>query len=225
MFIPSANYHKEEEAFKPTKTHYPSNPKPSFNPKKEVKRETPKPRVGAFICRFCDRAGQLNEFCFRWKRIEKRHLDYTGNSYHDEFIDFPPHFYSRIPPCPYSHASPRTFSCALPHFSHGLNHRSNGFGSRENNFVPICFGYGPCPHCGDHFLRRPSFSAGGTYTHPEPKHLVGPRFPRRGSCPTGPNGEVQRNVKTSSCHMIKCWIPKIYLTNPSTEPSTFSHPM
>jgi hypothetical protein len=22
--------------------------------------------------------------------------------------------------------------------------------------------------------------------------------------------------------MVKCWIPKIYLTNPSTEPSTFS---
>jgi hypothetical protein len=31
-------------------------------------------------------------------------------------------------------------------------------------------------------------------------------------------------VKTSSGHMVKCWIPKIYLTNPSTEPSTFSHP-
>jgi hypothetical protein len=40
-FIPSSNYHKEEEALKPNKTHYPSNPKPSFNPKREVKRETP----------------------------------------------------------------------------------------------------------------------------------------------------------------------------------------
>jgi hypothetical protein len=36
-FIPSSNYHKKEEALKPTKTHYPSNPKPSFNPKREVK--------------------------------------------------------------------------------------------------------------------------------------------------------------------------------------------
>jgi hypothetical protein len=26
-FVPSSNYHKEEEALKPTKTHYPSNPK------------------------------------------------------------------------------------------------------------------------------------------------------------------------------------------------------
>jgi hypothetical protein len=33
-FIPSSNYHKEEETFKSTKAHYPSNPKPSFNPKR-----------------------------------------------------------------------------------------------------------------------------------------------------------------------------------------------
>jgi hypothetical protein len=32
-FIPSFNDHKEEESLKPTKTHYPSNPKPSFNPR------------------------------------------------------------------------------------------------------------------------------------------------------------------------------------------------
>jgi hypothetical protein len=31
-FVPSSSYHKEEEALKPTKAHYPSNPKPSFNP-------------------------------------------------------------------------------------------------------------------------------------------------------------------------------------------------
>jgi hypothetical protein len=30
-FIPSSSYHKEEEAIKSTKAHYPSNPKPSFN--------------------------------------------------------------------------------------------------------------------------------------------------------------------------------------------------
>jgi hypothetical protein len=40
-FIPSSNYHKKEEALKPTKTHYPSIPKPSFTPKREVKRESP----------------------------------------------------------------------------------------------------------------------------------------------------------------------------------------
>jgi hypothetical protein len=36
---------------------------------------------------------------------------------------------------------------------------------------------------------------------------------------------VQKVVKTSSGRMVKCWIPKIYLTNPSTESLTFSRPM
>jgi predicted nuclease with TOPRIM domain len=35
-FVPTSNYHKEEETIKSTKTHYPSNPKSSFNPKSEV---------------------------------------------------------------------------------------------------------------------------------------------------------------------------------------------
>jgi hypothetical protein len=63
-FVPNSSYHKEEEALKPTKAHYPSNPKPSFNPMRGVKRESHKPRVEAFICIFCDRAGHLDEFCF-----------------------------------------------------------------------------------------------------------------------------------------------------------------
>jgi hypothetical protein len=42
-FIPSSNYHKEEESLKSTKIHYPSNPKPSFNPKRCVKKNTPNP--------------------------------------------------------------------------------------------------------------------------------------------------------------------------------------
>jgi hypothetical protein len=64
-FVPSSSYHKEEEALKPTKAHYPSNPKPSFNPKREARKETPKPREEAFVCMFCGRAGHLDEFCFR----------------------------------------------------------------------------------------------------------------------------------------------------------------
>jgi hypothetical protein len=40
-FIPSFTYHKEEATIKPTKAHYPSNPKPSFNPKREARKETP----------------------------------------------------------------------------------------------------------------------------------------------------------------------------------------
>jgi hypothetical protein len=57
---------------------------------------------------FCGRAGHLDEFCFRRKRMEKSRLDYAKNSDRDKFIDF------------LSHASP----C----FFHRPNHRSYGFG-------------------------------------------------------------------------------------------------
>jgi hypothetical protein len=145
------------------------------------------------------------------------HFDYARNSYHDEFSDFPPRSYS----C----ASPRTSSHALPHFSHGPKHRSYSFGSRENNFVPRRIGYSPRPHRGDHFLLRPSFPAGGSQTHFESKYLDGPYFPRCGLRPTGSNNEVLKTVKTFSGYIVKCWIPKIYLTNPSIEPLTSSRPM
>jgi hypothetical protein len=115
-FVPSLNYHQEEKIIKSSKTHYPYNPKPSFNPKREVMKETPKPIEEAFICMFCSHAGHLDEFFFRLKRIEKRHLDYARNSYRDEFIDFLPRSYSR--------ASPHTSSRALSRFSHRPNHRS-----------------------------------------------------------------------------------------------------
>jgi hypothetical protein len=224
-FVRSSSYHKEEEALKPTKAHYPSNPKPSFNPNREARKETPKRREEAFVCMFCGRAGHLDEFCFRWKRIERRHVEYARDSYHDEFINFLPRSYSHVPPCFYSRASPCTFLRALPQFAHGPNHRSYGFGPRENHFEPRCFGYGPRPHRGDRFPRKPSFPSGGSFPHFEPRHLDDPRSPRRGSRPTRPSGEVQRTMKTSSCCIVKCWIPKIYLTNPSIEPSTFSCPV
>jgi hypothetical protein len=232
-FVPSSSYHKEEEALKPTKANYPSNLKSSFNPKREVRKETPKPREEAFICMFCGRAGHLDEFCFRQKRIERRCVEYARDSYRDEFIDFPPHSYSHVPPRFYSHASPRTFSRALarttssasPQFAHGCNHRSYGFGPRENCFEPRCFGYGPGPRRGGRFPHRPDFSTGGSFPHFELRHLDGPCFLRRGSHPTRPSGEVQRTLKTSSGHMVTYWIPKIYLTNPSIEPSTLSRPV
>jgi hypothetical protein len=135
-FIPSFSYHKEEETIKSTKAHYPSNPKPSFNPKREASKETPKPREEVFVCMFYGRAGHLDQFCFQRKRIERRRIEYARNSYRDEFINFPPCSYSRIPSHSYSRASPRIFSCASPHtsscallqFTHGPNHRSYGFG-------------------------------------------------------------------------------------------------
>ncbi len=79
-FILSSTYHKEEATIKPTKAHYPSNPKPSFNPNREARKETPKPREKAFVCMFCGRVGHLDEFCFRRKRIERRHVEYVRNS-------------------------------------------------------------------------------------------------------------------------------------------------
>jgi hypothetical protein len=166
---------------------------------------------------FCGRAGHLDEFCFWSKRIERGRIEYVRDSYRDEFLDVPAQSYSCILPRSYSRALPHTFSSASPQFAHGLNHRSYGFGPRENCFEPRRFG--------DRFPRMPGFLAGGSFTHFEPRHLDGPRFPRHGSHPTQPSGEVQRTMKTSSGRIIKCWIPKIYLTNPSTEPSTFSRHM
>jgi hypothetical protein len=128
-FVPSSSYHKEEEALKPTKTHCPSNLEPSFNPKRGVKRESPKSREEDFVCMFYGHAGHLDEFCFRCKRIERRRVEYARNSYHDEFIDFPSRSYSHVLPRFYSHASARTSSRAFPQFSYGTNLRSYDFGS------------------------------------------------------------------------------------------------
>jgi hypothetical protein len=153
---------------------------------------------------FCGRAGHLDEFCFRCKSIEKRRFEYARNSYHDKFLDLPPHSYSRVLPRSYSHVLPRTSSCALSQFTHGPNHRSYGFGSRENRFVHIRFGYDPRPHRGDRFPHRPDFPTGESHTHFEPRHLDSPRFLHRGSRPTQAIGELQRIVKTSSGRMVKC---------------------
>jgi hypothetical protein len=79
-FVPNSSYHKEKEALKPIKAHYPSNLKTYFNPKRGVKRESLKPRDVAFVCMFCDRADHLDEFCFRRKRIERRRVEYARNS-------------------------------------------------------------------------------------------------------------------------------------------------
>jgi hypothetical protein len=88
------------------------------------------------VCMFCGRAGHLNVFCSRHKRIEKRHFEYARNSYHDEFFDLSPRSYSHALPCSYSrtlsrifsHALPHTSSCALPQFAHGPNHCAYGLG-------------------------------------------------------------------------------------------------
>jgi hypothetical protein len=70
--------------------------------------------------------------------------------------------------------------------------------------VPKHFGHGPRPHRGDRFPRRPGVPVVGAHTHFEPRHLDGPHFSRRGSCPTQPNGELQRIVKTPPGCLVKC---------------------
>jgi hypothetical protein len=222
-FVSTSTYNDEEETLKAKPIPYPPNSNTTFNPKK-VQRQTTNSSMhnidNVYICMFCGRAGHLDEFCFRQKRIERRRVEYARNSYRDEFLDLSPRSYSRVPPRSYSRASSHTFLCALPHtsscalpqFAHGPNHRSYGFGSRENCCVPKRFGYGSRPHRGDRFPCRPGFPAGGAHTHFESRHLDGPRFPRRGSHPTRSNGELERTVKTSSGHMVKCWIPKIYIS-------------
>jgi hypothetical protein len=86
------------------------------------------------------------------------------------------------------------------------------------------FGYGSRPHRDDRFPRGPVFLLEGlTLTLSPDTWTV--HISLRGSRPTGSNDEVLKTVKTSSGRMVKCWIPKIYLTNPNTEPSTSSRPM
>jgi hypothetical protein len=179
LFLPSTTTKRWKQSNPPSLTTHQAQSHPSTQ---RVRKEIPNPREEGFVCMFCDRAGYLDEFCFRHKRIETMRFGYARNSCRDEFSNFLPHSYS----C----ALPRTSSRALSHFSHEPNHRSYDFGSRENNFVPRRFGYDPRPHRGDRFPCRPSFPAGGSRIHPELRHLDGPRFPCHGSRPTGPNGEV-----------------------------------
>jgi hypothetical protein len=87
--------------------------------------------------------------------------------------------------------------------------------------VPRRFDVDPRSHRGVHPPCRHDFPARGVYSHFEPSRFDDPCFLHRDSYPNHPNGEVQRIVKTSSGRMVKCWIPKIFLT----KPSTFSHSM
>jgi hypothetical protein len=52
-FIPSSTYHKEEAIIKSTKAHYPSNPKPSFNPKREARKKTQAERGSFYLHVLC----------------------------------------------------------------------------------------------------------------------------------------------------------------------------
>jgi hypothetical protein len=128
-----------------------------------------------------------------------RYMDCARDSYHDEFIDFLPHFSSR----------------ALSHVSHGPNYHLYDFGSRESGLVPRCFGVNPCSHHSVCSLRRHDFPARGVYSHVEPSRFDDPHFLHHGSRSTRSNDEVLKIVKTFSGRMVKCCIPKIFITNPT----------
>jgi hypothetical protein len=84
-FIPSSTYYNKEAIIKPTKSHYSSNRKPSFNPKREARKEISSSREEGFVCMFCGHADHLDEFCFRRKRIERRRVErvtYSSRSAH-----------------------------------------------------------------------------------------------------------------------------------------------
>jgi hypothetical protein len=117
------------------------------------------------VCMFCGRAGHLDEFCFRRKRIERRRIEYDRNSYHDEFIDFLPRSYSYFLPRSYSRTSPRTTARVFLQFSYGPNYHLYGFGPRENRFELKRFDYDPRPRRSDRLPRRPNFSNGGSFPH------------------------------------------------------------
>jgi hypothetical protein len=126
LFLPPATIKKSKHSNQSKPKTHPIQSYPSIQ--RGVKRESLKSREEAFVCMFCGRAGYLDEFCFRRKRIERMRVDYARNSYRDEFIDFPPRSYSHILPYFYSHASSHTSSRVFPQFSYGPNHCSYSFG-------------------------------------------------------------------------------------------------
>jgi hypothetical protein len=70
--------------------------------------------------------------------------------------------------------------------------------------VPRPFGHGPRSHRADRPSPRHDFSARGSYTCFEPRHLYSPHFPHRGLHLTRSNDDVQKTMKTSSGRMVKC---------------------
>jgi hypothetical protein len=108
-FVPSSSYHKKEETIKSTKTHYQSSPKPSFNPKREVRKEIPKPREEAFVAVLVT----WMSFASVAKELKRGALSMVESHIMMSSLIFLPRSYSR----------------ALSHFFHGPNHHSYGFGS------------------------------------------------------------------------------------------------
>jgi hypothetical protein len=209
-FVPSSSYHKEEEALKPTKSHYPSNPKPSFNPKRDVKRETPKPRDDALICMFRVWVIWMS-FASGGRKLRggvlsmlETHIMMSSLICRLVLI-----LVFRLALTLMLHLTLFQVLCLALLLVICLSSLmdltiAHMVLVHERTALSLRFGYGPRPHHGDCFLCRSGFLARGSFTHLEPRHLDGSRFPHRGSRPTQPSGEVQRTVKTFSSRMVKC---------------------
>ena len=167
---------------------------------------------------FCGYAGHLDDFCFRCKRLERWQREYLRNAYHEN-IDFSPHFAPCATPRSNHHSDdyrPRENGHAPPR----TNHHSYGYGLRENDFVSQCFSFDPRSlHHGDQYMCRHRYPSDGFYSHHEPRCFDRPCLPHCGSCSPRSSDDVHVATLTSSCCMVKCWIPKVYLTNPTTKPS------
>ena len=167
---------------------------------------------------FCGCAGHLYEFCFRRKRFKKRQREYLRNAHHED-LDFPPRFASHATPRP-NHRSYGYRPREIGHASLRPNHRSYGYGPREKSFVSQRFGSDPRSlHRGDRYPHRHRYPSDGFYPRSELRHFDGLRFPHHGSRFPRLSDKVQTTMLISSDRMVKCWIPKVYLTNPSTRPS------
>jgi hypothetical protein len=163
---------------------------------------------------FYGRAGHLVEFYFQHKRLERRRFEYARNSNRDEFFDFPPRS-SLVLHLALLHAlflsSLIDLTIAYMVLVHERTTLSlDALVMAHVLIVVIIY------HIGLVFLQE-SFTpilSWDTWT----VHI----FPVMVLVPLVSNGDVQKIVKTSSGLIVKCWIPKIHLTNPSTEPLTFS---
>jgi hypothetical protein len=216
-FISSSNYRKEEEAIKLTKTHYPSNPKPSFNPKREVKRESPSQERKLLLACFMIVLVTWMSFASVKRGLRSGILSMLETHIVMSSLSF------RLVLTLVLRLALLLVLCLTSLMDLTIAHIV-----LVHERATLCLDALDMAHilimvivsCVDLF-----FSAGASHTHFEHRHLDGPHFPRRGSHPTGSSGEVLKTMNTSSGRMVKCWIPKIYLTNPSTESLTFSHPM
>jgi hypothetical protein len=79
LFLAQIITKRKKHSNKPQPTTHPI-PKPSFNPKRGVKKNTPKTSEEVYIFMFCGCANHLDEFYFRRKRMEKRHVDDAINT-------------------------------------------------------------------------------------------------------------------------------------------------